>query len=89
MKNEGVKTLIKDREKRYGRFNRQAEIAQYLKDIMRDSPNWNILSPDKKEALDMIQHKIARVLNGDPEWQDSWDDIIGYTMRVVEYLKGE
>ena len=29
------------------------------------------------------QHKIGRILNGDPDYQDSWTDIIGYT-RLVE-----
>jgi hypothetical protein len=81
-----IKAIIEDRQKRYGKFIKQAQIAQVLKEDMRDTPNWHNLSSDKKEALDMIAHKIARILNGDPEWQDSWDDIIGYTMRVVENL---
>ena len=31
----------------------------------------------------MIQHKIARVLNGDPNYPDNWHDIAGYA-RLVE-----
>jgi hypothetical protein len=41
------------------------------------------LSVSQREALEMILHKIARILNGDPNFKDSWTDIIGYA-RLVE-----
>ena len=53
---------------------------------MIDSPNWAALSDDKKEALGMIAHKIARILNGDPEYGDSWHDIAGYAKLVEDSL---
>lgn len=39
---------------------------------------WDQLSPAHKEALEMIAHKIGRILNGDPNYDDSWHDIAGY-----------
>ena len=54
---------------------------------MVDSPNWAALSDDKKEALEMVAHKIGRILNGDPEYHDSWHDIIGYTKLVADTLE--
>jgi hypothetical protein len=35
----------------------------------------------------MVQHKIARILNGDPEYHDSWFDIIGYTKLIADTLQ--
>jgi hypothetical protein len=55
---------------------------------MRDSPNWGDLTDDKREALEMIAHKIGRILNGDPEYKDSWHDIIGYARLVEDTLSG-
>jgi hypothetical protein len=35
----------------------------------------------------MITHKISRILNGDPNYDDSWRDIAGYAMLVVKELE--
>ena len=42
----------------------------------------------QRESLDMIVHKIARILNGDPNHVDSWHDIAGYATLVELELKG-
>lgn len=34
----------------------------------------------------MVAHKIGRILNGDPNYHDSWHDIIGYTKLVADEL---
>lgn len=78
-----VYSTLAERGSRYGDFAEHARITQNLKRAMQDSPNWHGLSDDKKEALEMVVHKISRILNGDPNYQDSWHDIIGYT-RLVE-----
>jgi hypothetical protein len=36
----------------------------------------------------MIAHKIGRILNGDPDYIDSWDDIAGYAKLVADRLRG-
>ena len=41
------------------------------------------------EAINMICHKLGRIANGDPTYDDSWRDIAGYAMLVVRYLNGE
>ena len=81
-----VATTLKQRGKRYGSFQSGAQISQNLQAAMQDSPNWDSLSADKKEALQLIQHKIARMLNGDPEYKDNWHDIIGYAKLVEDTL---
>jgi hypothetical protein len=44
------------------------------------------LMPDQREALEMIAHKIARIVNGDPNYADSWLDIAGYAQLVADRL---
>ena len=84
-----VSNTLNARGARYGTFSVQAAISQTLKSFMRQSPNWDSLDPDMAEALDMIQHKIARILNGDPRYADSWHDIAGYATLVDKRLNGE
>ena len=79
-----VQNTLNEREDRYGSFSGHAGIAQALKRVMHDSPKWTLLYPDQKEALEMIQHKIARILNGDPFYMDSWHDISGYATLVEQ-----
>lgn len=83
-----LEATIIDRKQRYGDFYDVSVTSQGLKNVMIKSPNWKELSPDKKEALEMVVHKISRILNGDPEFKDSWLDIAGYIFRAIENLKG-
>ena len=82
-----VTNTLAQRSERYGEFHGHAAISQNIKRAMVNSPNWVTLSDDKKEALSMIAHKIARILNGDPEYADSWHDIAGYATLIEESLK--
>ena len=84
-----VEELITERGSRYGKFKDGAEIMQELKDVMREVDGWHNLTPSQREALDMIQHKIGRILNGDPTYDDSWKDIAGYATLIVNELNGE
>lgn len=81
--------LITERGSRYGKFKDGAEIMQELKDVMHEVDGWHNLTPSQREALDMIQHKIGRILNGDPTYDDSWKDIAGYATLIVNELNGE
>ena len=79
----GIDDVLAERGSRYGEFDEHAKITQRLKRAMSDTRKWNTLADDQKEALEMVAHKIGRILNGDPDYADSWTDIIGYT-RLVE-----
>jgi len=78
-----IEDTLEERGNRYGDFYEHARITQNIKSTMVDSPNWDKITPAMKEALEMIAHKIGRILNGDPNYKDSWHDIIGYT-RLIE-----
>ena len=85
---EGIDKVLNERGSRYGKFSEHALITQNIKAAMRHSPNWNKLPEDMKEALEMVAHKVGRILNGDPHYDDSWVDIVGYTQLVVDRLQG-
>jgi hypothetical protein len=79
--------MLEQRGNRYGSFDTHAAITQQLKEVMQNTRNWRgNLSYSQKEALEMIAHKIGRILNGDPYYADSWVDIVGYTQLVVNEL---
>jgi hypothetical protein len=83
---EDLAQVMQERSDRYGRFIERAAITQSIKHAMA-SPGWHRLACDQKEALETIAVKIARILNGDPDYADNWVDIAGYAMLVVERLK--
>lgn len=85
---EGIDAVLDERGSRYGKFTEHALITQNIKTAMRHSPNWRKLPEDMKEALEMVAHKIGRILNGDPNYDDSWVDIVGYTQLIVDRLHG-
>lgn len=82
-----VKAILDERGSRYGDFRTQAEITQLLKNAMqahRGGLGWLSLKAFQREALEMIASKIGRVLNGDPDYEDSWRDIAGYATLVAD-----
>jgi len=87
MPNDVTETLT-ERGNRYGKFKDHAELSQQLKEAMYCADGWECLSADMREALEMIQHKVARILNGDPTYADSWHDIAGYAKLVDDRLNG-
>ena len=84
-----INEILKERGERYGRFSGHADITQRLKRIMVASPSWQHMSDSQREAMEMIGHKMARILNGDPNWVDSWADISGFSTLVVNELEGK
>ena len=82
-----VKATLAERVARYGQFKDHARISQELKRVMQKTDGWNNLGATGREALEMIAHKIARVLNGDPTYIDNWVDIAGYATLVAERLE--
>ena len=83
---QDISALLAERGSRYGRFDAHALVTQRLKQALTSGTNWDFLEPDAKEALEMIVHKIGRVLNGDPDYDDSWKDIAGYAQLIVDRI---
>ena len=81
-----VDNVLAERGKRYGDFAIHAVIAQDIQDSFRNSGGWYKLSNVQKQALTVIADKIARILSGDPNYDDNWIDIQGYAKLVQDRL---
>lgn len=89
MPNDNIETILEERQKTHGEFSTHAEMTQELKLVMQSRAGcvrWNNLTPSMREALEMIVHKIGRILNGNPNHKDHWDDIAGYATLVSREL---
>jgi hypothetical protein len=86
-----VDAVLAERGARYGKFEDHARITQELKGVMGEFllDQRKRLDDDQIEALEMIFHKIGRILNGDPNYADSWIDIAGYAKLVADRLEGK
>jgi hypothetical protein len=74
----------------YGKFIEGAEVMQMLKRVVQNALNNRdkVLAHDQAEAMDMIIHKIGRIVNGNPDVVDHWLDIAGYAKLVADRLEG-
>lgn len=74
----GAEALTTERKSTHGDWSLQAEMANRLKEQLRRSPGWESMVPMQKEALDMIATKMSRIVCGNSQHDDHWDDIQGY-----------
>lgn len=82
-----IREILGEREKTHGNFEVHSEVAQGLKSCLMASGRYTRLSQMQREALEMICHKIARIMAGDPNHADHWQDIAGYATLIVNYLE--
>jgi hypothetical protein len=74
---------IPNRDEQHGGMEAVGALSQNLKGCIRRSNGWSRLDAGEREALDMICHKIARVLSGDnPHDPEHWCDIAGYAVAA-------
>jgi hypothetical protein len=83
-----IDATLAQRGDRYGSFDDHAALSQTLKHeiFMHKVQDY---TPAMREAIAMICHKLARIANGDPYYDDSWRDIAGYAQLVVDILNGK
>ena len=86
---EGIDATLAERGSKYGKFIDHAAVTCKLKNTLRSHAAMlgKSFSPDQAEALDMICHKLGRIVNGDPDYADSWVDIAGYAKLVADRLE--
>lgn len=70
--------LVAERAKTHGDYSANASTSQAVKQALRNAPGWQDLSPRQRESLDLIATKIGRIVSGDPDEPDHWNDISGY-----------
>lgn len=82
-----LRDMVAERAETHGDFSDTSKCDQRLKEDMRAwKRNWHLMKDHQRTALDMIAQKIARILTGNPDSHDHWQDIAGYAMLVCDRL---
>lgn len=84
-----IDATLSERGQRYGKFEDHAEHSIAIKAVLftlMGEEKAHTLKADQVEAICMIAHKLARITNGDPHYDDSWRDVAGYAQLVANRL---
>lgn len=93
-----IDATLAERGERYGDFSDHAALAQGLMFRLQKfnkaadnergfiEPWRDRLDDVQRQALTVIVDKIARILSGDPNYDDNWHDIQGYAKLVEDRL---
>ena len=83
-----LETTLAARAKTHGPFDQHSRVSQGLKsEYRRHIGEYGArFDDDMYEAIDMVMHKLARAIVGDPQFKDHWEDMAGYAMRVAERI---
>lgn len=76
---KGISEILIERKKQHGDFTIHSDISQAIKKIAYNSSGFKKFSNIEKEAMEMIIHKMSRLLCGANDKEDSWRDISGYS----------
>ena len=87
--NTAIRGILNQREKNYGDYSDVSDTSQRIKNVLRQNPGWDEMYQFQRESLDMIANKIARIVNGNNDYADSWIDIVGYAQLVVDRLEDQ
>lgn len=94
MTTTNVAQVLQERRNTHGDFKDHARVTQDLKTLINSrinnkpstSPTFPPPTLSMRESLDMIAHKIGRILAGNPYTKDHWVDIAGYATLVANQL---
>ena len=81
-----INNTLNERGERYGKFKDVASTTYALQEILRAASSHEHMSDDQVIALDMICNKMARIVNGDPNYIENWHDIAGYSTLIENSL---
>lgn len=84
-----IDKVLNERHKVYGEFSDVATLSQGLKQVVRTHTTWDTLTASQHEAIELILHKIARIVNGNSFYIDSWRDIVGYAQLELDILSSD
>ena len=82
-----IDKILSERQDQYGDFFNRSKISQDFKNLIRQGESYRLLKADQREALEMIATKMGRIVNGDPDYLDSWVDIQGYCQLIIDRVR--
>jgi hypothetical protein len=87
MNKVSVDKILAERPAKHGEFEENSRATWAIMRALQAERNWPTLNDSMKHSLYMVAHKMARILAGDPQEPDHWDDIAGYAEMVAERLR--
>lgn len=86
---DAIDNTLAERNTTYGDFTFDAQLADNLIRVMEAHASWHsTLNGVQRHALRGIALKMARIINGDPNYRDSWYDIQGYAKLAEDRCGG-
>ena len=79
--------ILKSREVTHGDFEIKAMFIQEIMEHLIGLNAYQNMEADKKEAIHMILVKLSRIIYGNHDHADHWDDIAGYALLVADRIK--
>lgn len=81
-----VDSIINERQSTHGDFTDNARTAQGLKRVLWNEKGWDELSDVQREAVEMIMLKVSRIITGNQDEPDHWNDIAGYAKLASQRI---
>lgn len=82
-----LEKILAERGSNYGDYGVMSDFAQRLKTVIKSQHKFEYMPPEMKESLELMCTKIARIMVGDHNVIDSWQDIAGYADLIAKRLK--
>lgn len=79
--------LLAERGRTHGEYSEHARCTQNILRALQMERGWPTLTDMQKETLHMIAHKMSRIVTGNPNVADHWDDISGYSRLISQRLE--
>lgn len=84
---DNIQETLNERKRTHGEFEENARATWAMMEVLQAERNWPTLSASKRHACYMIVHKLARIIVGDEDYVDNWDDIQGYAKLVSDRIR--
>lgn len=81
-----IERLVEQRESTHGDFSKSSTFIQDVKELMRQSPNWDKMTDAQRQVLEMDIHKTGRILYGEHSFKDHWLDKQGYVQLIIDEI---
>lgn len=79
-------SVLNERTRTHGKWEENARITQSIMRILQTGQRWPDMEDQMLEAMHLIAHKMHRIVNGDPNFEDHWRDMAGYATLVADTL---
>ena len=78
--------ILEEREVTHGDFEMKSIWIQEIMENLVELNSWEDMSADQRESIHMILVKLSRIIYGNHNHVDHWNDIAGYANLVSERL---